>query len=213
MSYFFKNIANIFTLFRIVLAPIFFIFFISKLYFYAFICFLIASMTDALDGYLARKYKIISNFGSLYDPLADKILIFFAFLCIFIRPPFILANPPGDSWRFILLYYPLIIIVSRDLLITILRNKLQKRNIILKANFLGKIKTILQLIFIHIYLLEFLLMDLNLEQTNFSFGIVEIDVAIPIIFGIIFLLFQFLTFLFSLISGLGYFLKSRKILF
>ena len=177
MSYFFKNIANIFTIFRILLAPIFFIFFISKLYISAFICFLIASITDALDGYLARKYKIISDFGSIYDPLADKILIFFAFLCIFIHPPFILRIPPGDNWRFILLYYPLIIIVSRDFLITILRNKLHKRNIILKANFLGKIKTILQLIFIHIYLLEFLLMNLNLEQTNFSFGIVEIDVS------------------------------------
>ena len=166
MSYLFKNIANIFTIFRILLAPIFFIFFISKLYIFAFICFLIASITDALDGYLARKYKIISDFGSIYDPLADKILIFCAFLCIFIYPPFILTNPPGDSWRSILLYYPLIIIVSRDFLITILRNKLHKRNIILKANFLGKIKTILQLIFIHIYLLEFLLMNLNLEQTN-----------------------------------------------
>ena len=138
MSYFFKNIANIFTIFRILLAPIFFIFFISKLYIAAFICFLIASLTDALDGYLARKYKIISDFGSIYDPLADKILIFFAFLCIFIHPPFILTNSPGDSWRFILLYYPLIIIISRDFLITILRNKLHKRNIILKANFLGK---------------------------------------------------------------------------
>ena len=213
MSYFFKNIANIFTIFRILLAPIFFIFFISKLYISAFICFLIASITDGLDGYLARKYKIISDFGSIYDPLADKILIFCAFLCIFIYPPFILTNPPGDSWRSILLYYPLIIIVSRDFLITILRNKLHKRNIILKANFLGKIKTVLQLIFIHIYLLEFLLMNLNLEQTNFSFGIVEIDVAIPIISGISFLLFQFLTVLFSILSALGYFLKSRKILF
>ena len=213
MSYFFKNIANIFTIFRILLAPIFFIFFISKLYIFAFICFLIASITDALDGYLARKYKIISDFGSIYDPLADKILIFFAFLCIFIHPPFILTNPPGESWRSIFLYYPLIIIVSRDFLITILRTKLHKRNIILKANFLGKIKTVLQLIFIHIYLLEFLLMNLNLEQTNFSFGIVEINVAIPIISGISFLLFQFLTVLFSILSALGYFLKSRKILF
>ena len=110
MSYFFKNIANIFTIFRILLAPIFFIFFISKLYIFAFICFLIASITDALDGYLARKYKIISDFGSIYDPLADKILIFCAFLCIFIYPPFILTNPPGDSWRSILLYYPFICI-------------------------------------------------------------------------------------------------------
>ena len=213
MSYFLKNIANIFTIFRILLAPIFFIFFIKKLYFLSFLSFLIASITDALDGYLARRYKVVSNFGSFYDPLADKILIFFALLCICIYPPFILANPPGYSWRFILLYYPLIIIVSRDFLITILRNKLRKRNIVLKANFLGKIKTLFQLIFIHIYLLEFLLMNFNLNQTNFNFGIITIDVAIPIISGISFLFFQFLTILFSILSALGYFLKSRKILF
>ena len=56
-------------------------------------------------------------------------------------------------------------------------------------------------------------MDLNLEHTNFSFGIVKIDVLIPIISGISFLLFQFLALLFALISALVYFLKSRKILF
>ena len=210
MSYFFKNIANIFTIFRILLAPIFFIFFITKFYFFAFICFLIASITDALDGYLARRYNIISNFGSLYDPLADKILIFFAFLCIFIYPPFILNNPPLDIWRALLLYLPLMIIIIRDFLITILRKKLQNKNIVLKANFLGKIKTIFQLIFIHIYLLEFMLMGLNLEH---NFGVVKITVLIPMILGFIFLLFQFLALLFSIISGLSYFLKSRKILF
>ncbi len=213
MSYLFKNIANIFTIFRIFLAPIFFILFINQFYLFSFLCFLIASITDILDGYLARRYKIVSNFGSIYDPLADKILIFFAFLCIFINPPFILSNTPLDVWRFMLLYLPLIIIIFRDFLITLLRNTLRRSNVVLKANFLGKLKTIFQLIFIHIYLLEFLLMDLNLEHTNFSFGIVKIDVLIPIISGISFLLFQFLALLFALISALVYFLKSRKILF
>jgi len=210
MSYFLKNIANFFTIFRILLAPIFFIFFIKKLYIFAFICFLIASITDALDGYLARKYNIISNFGKFYDPLADKILIFFAFICILIAPPFILNNHPLDNWRTILLYFPLIAIMIRDFLITFLRQKLKNKNIILRASFLGKIKTVFQLIFIHIYLLEFILMDLNLEH---NFGIVKITVLIPMILGFIFLLFQFMAFLFSIISAIVYFLKIRKILF
>ncbi len=212
MSYLFRNIANIFTIFRIFLAPIFFILFINKMYFFAFICFLIASITDILDGYLARKYRIVSDFGSIYDPLADKILIFFSFLCIFITPPFIFVNPPLDVSINILLYFPLIIIIGRDILITILRKRLKNYNVVLKANFLGKLKTFFQLIFIHIYLLEFLLMSLNLEKTNFSFGIVQINVLIPIISGFSFLIFQFLTLLFSIISALGYFFKSRKIL-
>ncbi len=212
MSYLFRNIANIFTIFRIFLAPIFFILFINKMYFFAFICFLIASITDVLDGYLARKYRIVSDFGSIYDPLADKFLIFFSFLCIFITPPFIFVNPPLDVSIDILLYFPLIIIIGRDILITILRKRLKNYNVVLKANFLGKLKTFFQLIFIHIYLLEFLLMSLNLEKTNFSFGIVQINVLIPIISGFSFLIFQFLTLLFSIISALGYFFKSRKIL-
>jgi len=210
MSYFLKNIANFFTIFRILLAPIFFILFIKKLYIFSFLCFLIASITDALDGYLARKYNIISNFGKFYDPLADKILIFFAFICILIRPPFILSNPPLDDWHFILLYFPLIVIISRDFSITFLRQRLKNKNIILRASFLGKIKTIFQLIFINIYLLEFMLMDLNLE---YNFGIIKITVLIPMVLGIIFLLFQFMALLFSLTSALVYFLKIRKILF
>jgi len=210
MSYFLKNIANFFTVFRILLAPIFFIFFINKLYISAFLCFLIASITDILDGYLARKYNIISNFGKFYDPLADKILIFFAFICIFIKPPFILDKPPLDDWRTILLHFPLIAIIIRDFLITFLRQKLKDKNIILKASFLGKTKTVFQLIFIHIYLLEFMLMGLNLEH---NFGVVKITVLIPMMLGVVFLLLQFTTLLFSVLSGLSYFLKIRKILF
>ena len=213
MSYFFSNIPNMLTILRIILTPIFFLFFIYQLYFLAFLCFFIASLTDVLDGYLARKYNLTSDFGIIYDPLADKILILFAFFCMLMTPPFILRNNPGDAWLSVLLYFPLLIIISRDFLITILRNRLRKKNIILKANYLAKIKTGLQLIFIHIYLLEFVLMNLNLNHTNFSFGIVKIDIAIPVISGLIFLLFGFFTVFFSIISALVYFFKNRKFLF
>ena len=213
MSYLFKNIANVFTLFRIFLAPIFFILFINKFYLYSFISFFVASITDILDGFLARRCNIVSNFGKFYDPLADKILIFFAFICISIYPPFIFSKYPMNDWAFILLYLPIIILILRDFLITVLRNKLEKKNILLKANFSGKMKTTFQLIFIHIYLLEFLLMDLNIDTTDFIFGIVKIDIAIPIISGFSFLCFQFLAILFSIISGMQYFFKSQKIIF
>ena len=213
MSYYFNNSANILTILRIFLSPIFFFFFVFKFYVFSFICFLIASITDVLDGYLARKYNIASDFGKFYDPLADKILIFFSFLCILIFPPFIFSNPPGDEWRIILLYFPLSLILIRDFLITFLRNKLKEKGIILKSNFLGKSKTVFQLIFIAIYLLEFLLMSINFGQTNFNFGIVKIDIAIPIFFGFAFLFFEFSTVLLSIISGLNYFLKNRKKIF
>ena len=56
-------------------------------------------------------------------------------------------------------------------------------------------------------------MDFNLNQTNFSFGIVKIDIVIPVISGLVFLLFEFLTVFFSIISALVYFFKNRKFLF
>ena len=78
---------------------------------------------------------------------------------------------------------------------------------------MAKTKTAFQIIFINIYLLEFVLMNLNLNQTNFNYGIVKIGIAIPIISGFVFLLFEFFTVFFSIISALVYFLKNRKFLF
>ena len=87
MSKILTELPNILTISRIVLAPIFFILFIYGYYIAALICFFIASMTDILDGFIARKFNLVSKFGKLYDPLADKILMFLGFACIFIFPP------------------------------------------------------------------------------------------------------------------------------
>ena len=87
MSEILTKLPNILTISRIVLAPIFFILFIYGYYIAALICFFIASMTDVFDGFIARKFEIVSKFGKLYDPLADKILMFLGFACIFIFPP------------------------------------------------------------------------------------------------------------------------------
>ena len=77
MSPFTKNIPNILTISRIILAPIFFILFVYDYIHLGFLlCFLTASVTDALDGFIARKFNVVSKFGELYDPLADKIWYF-----------------------------------------------------------------------------------------------------------------------------------------
>ena len=87
MSKILTELPNILTVSRIILAPIFFILFIYGYYIAALICFFIASTTDILDGFIARKFNLVSKFGKLYDPLADKILMFLGFACIFIFPP------------------------------------------------------------------------------------------------------------------------------
>lgn len=209
MSYYFKNIPNALTISRIIISPIFFLFFIYNNYLVAFILFVIANVTDALDGFFARKYKMVSNFGSIYDPLADKILILFAFMCIYLKPPFIFTEPPLDMYVLELLYLPLCLIIFRDIIITFLRQHLKKNNVILKAAIIGKIKTWLQFLFVSIYLIELLLLNSNLSRYNFNYGILELDIAISLLFGLSFLLILYITSLVSIISGFFYIFINR----
>ena len=209
MTYYFKNIPNILTISRIIISPIFFLFFIYNNYLMAFILFVIANITDALDGFFARRYKMVSNFGSIYDPLADKILILFAFLCIYLNPPFIFTEPPLDLYVVELLYFPLFLIIFRDIIITVLRQRLKNNNVILKAAIIGKIKTWLQFLFVSIYLVELLILNSNLSRYNFNYGILELDIAISLVFGFLFLVILYITSLVSIISGFFYIFKNR----
>ncbi|MCK5812502.1 MAG: CDP-alcohol phosphatidyltransferase family protein [Clostridiales bacterium] len=69
-----KNIPNYITTFRLILVPFFIYYLLKEMAIIAFLIFAIASWSDILDGYLARKFKVISNYGKIVDPLADKAL-------------------------------------------------------------------------------------------------------------------------------------------
>lgn len=97
----------------------------------ALFIFIAASFSDWLDGYLARKYELISNFGKIMDPLADKILVFSALLC------FIQLNIV-PAWM-------VIIIVSRDFLISGMRIIAAQEGKIIMASTSGKIKTLIEM--------------------------------------------------------------------
>ena len=139
MSAVLKKIPNILTISRIILAPIFFILFIYDYMYSAFICFFVASITDILDGFLARKFNIVSKFGKLYDPLADKILIFLGFTCIMISnnlvmdESFFISHSVGYILNLnteTIIYLILAILIIRDLMVTALReDKLKKDQI------------------------------------------------------------------------------------
>ena len=79
-----KKIPNIITFIRILLIPAFIIVFFKVSPLMALIVFTFACLTDLLDGYLARKFDAISNFGKLFDPLADKLMQLSALVCLFI---------------------------------------------------------------------------------------------------------------------------------
>ncbi len=126
--------ANLLTLSRIFLVPIFIWFIIQDkmiTYWAAFLIFIIAALTDYYDGWIARRFREISNFGKILDPVADKILVISA-LVIFVMYDVI---PP---WM-------VIIIVSREFLITSIRFFALTQNQVLAAERSGKHKTISQM--------------------------------------------------------------------
>ncbi len=97
-------------------------------YLAAFIVFLVAAFTDFLDGYLARKYNLITDFGKLMDPLADKVLM---------TAGFIMLVPIIPAWV-------VVFILAREFLVTGLRTLAASKGIVLAAENLGKWKTVLQ---------------------------------------------------------------------
>lgn len=148
-----ENIPNYLTIARIAIVPIIVVLLLvssSNLYtlklwnsyqinvsvctFVAAILFVLASLTDAIDGYLARKYNWISDFGKFWDPLADKILVNTVLFC--------LAAPQQNL---VPIWVPIIILI-RDIIIDGVRLTACTKNIVLAANIYGKIKTITLLV-------------------------------------------------------------------
>ena len=128
----YRNLPNILTITRIVMIPGFVAALMLGHYYTAGVIFIIASLTDAADGYIARKYDLTSNFGKLMDPLADKVLVFSAFVCLVE-----LGHIPG--WM-------VIVMLARELLITGLRSVAVSGGIVIAAGFSGKLKTVFQML-------------------------------------------------------------------
>ena len=146
------NIPNKLTVLRILLVP-FFVFFllatyIPHSYLIAGVVFAIASITDMLDGKIARKYNLITDFGKFADPLADKILVVAAFLC------FVQLGVMGAV--------PVIIVLFREFSVTSIRLVAASNGDVVAANIWGKIKTVSQIIAIgFILLFQYILQLVN----------------------------------------------------
>ena len=133
------NLPNKLTVVRMVLVP----FFVASLLlsgsnetlkWVALVLFVVASLTDFLDGYIARKYNLITNFGKFMDPLADKILTISGMICLIE-----LGRIP--SWI-------VVIIVAREFIISGFRLIATEHGIVIAANYWGKWKTTFQMIMI-----------------------------------------------------------------
>ncbi len=137
------NAPNILTLMRIVLIPVFVIFFalgIPNWNIWAAIIFIAAAITDWLDGYLARKFDQVSNFGKLWDPVADKLLVLAALLVLM-------------AWGKIG-YLIVLVLVAREFIISGLRASAAAKGVVIAADKSGKLKTVVQFVAIILLLLE-----------------------------------------------------------
>lgn len=134
------NLPNKLTMARIFAVPVFVALYMMKLYIPACIVFILASLTDMLDGHIARKYNMVTNFGKIMDPLADKILVYAA-LCLMV------ADGTVPAWM-------LIIILFREFAVSGLRTVAASEGIVIAAGMTGKIKTVLQMFAVPVLLLQ-----------------------------------------------------------
>lgn len=150
------NLPNKLTVFRIILIPFILIFmipftFVSKdsawtlfVQHYgmiiALVLFSIASITDTVDGYLARKYKIVTNIGKFLDPIADKLLVASVLIAL-------VELERITSWV-------AIIIISREFIVTAIRLLAAEKKVVISASYIGKVKTVVQIIAIIIIMIN-----------------------------------------------------------
>ncbi len=133
------NLPNKLTIFRVVLVPFFVLFLLwdpeNQMYRYiADVIFIVASLTDMLDGKIARKYKLVTNFGKFMDPLADKLLVCSAMICL-------IETKQLAAWI-------VIVIIAREFIISGFRLVASDNGVVIAASYWGKFKTVFQMLMV-----------------------------------------------------------------
>lgn len=133
------NTPNKLTVLRVLLVPVFVVIYLCESIPYnepiAAGVYIAACVTDFLDGYLARKHNLVTNFGKFLDPLADKLLVNIALICF-------LAKPDDN----LMPVWVVLIIISRDFIISGFRLVASDNGKVIAADYWGKIKTVVQMI-------------------------------------------------------------------
>lgn len=137
------NLPNLLSLFRILLVPILVVVLLTEFEGSAFIglgLFLLAALTDFLDGYIARRRQQVTNLGKLLDPAADKILTSAAFISL-------VGLGLADAWM-------VVVIVSREFIVSGLRSVAASQSKVLAASASGKVKTVTQIVAISLLIIK-----------------------------------------------------------
>ena len=189
------NLPNKLTILRIVMIPVFMAFFFLTMipynYFIAAIVFVLAAATDFLDGYIARKYHLVTNLGKFLDPIADKVLVSTA-LILMLTVDAIL--PPLFS-------IAVAVILARELIVSGFRMVAASRGLVLAADKIGKVKTVFQDLAIFVLLAGY----------DF-FGVFDSSPASVNPINVAGLVLLVIAAVLTIWSGVSYIVKNREVL-
>lgn len=195
------TLPNKLTMFRIVLIPLMvvvaYIPFFNETYigmmslanFINVIIFTVASLTDFLDGYIARKHNLVTTFGKFADPLADKLLVISAMVVLCTQ---IQQYAPEFTW--FIPGWVIIVILCREFIVSGIRLVAVERGNVIAAGLLGKIKTFTTMVAI-IFLFLYQVQVFNIP-----------------LFGYIGAVMMYIALIFTVLSGIEYFWKNRKVI-
>ena len=138
------NLPNKITMLRVIMIPFFAFFMLTDVVgnskYIAVAIFIIASLTDTLDGFIARKYNLVSNFGKFMDPLADKLLVCSAMICL-------IQTGQLAAWI-------VVIIIAREFIISGFRLIASDNGVVIAASYWGKFKTTFQMLMVIVLILN-----------------------------------------------------------
>ena len=182
------NLPNKLTIFRVILIPFFVFFLLTDVLgangdYLALVIFIVASLTDMLDGKIARKYNLVTNFGKFMDPLADKLLVCSAMICLVdlkLLPTWIV-----------------IIIIAREFIISGFRLIAAEHQIVIAASMWGKFKTTFQMAMIIL-----LILSMNADVYVAGVGIIHVLALIA----------TYVALVLTIVSLLDYLYKNKAVL-
>ena len=186
------NLPNRLTLMRVIIIPVILVIYLLKDYIQDAtlpiigVLFVLASITDYLDGFIARKQNLVTTFGKFMDPLADKLLVLGTLLIL----SDIYTTTYLGTITMWMPFWVVFIILARELIVTSIRLVAVGEGIILHASNWGKYKTAFTMLTIIFYIF---VMPLNFQVINII-GIVLVIISVGL----------------TIISGLDYFLKNKK---
>lgn len=186
------NLPNKLTLSRIIMIPFIMLFYLVPMFPYckvvALALFLLASFTDMLDGKIARKYNLITNFGKFLDPIADKLLTSTVLFMI-------VADGTVNMYFGVI---TLTIVIGREFMVAALRQLAATKGVVIAADKLGKYKTVSQMVALTGFLLYSLLMT--------EIGVCTFNTVLMWVCNV----FLGISVLLTIISGINYMSKNKE---